>query len=251
MGNSPAIPRPPWWPIVLAAVAPTLATVLYLHAADSTEIVQILYFVSKALLFSFPAAWWLIIERRARAVSFSSRGLTDGENVAQFERPRKLKRAARRDIALGIGSGALIGASLWCMYLVMFEGVINADLLAERVRQFGMYEHFLLYMMFLSIINSGLEEYYWRWFVFGRLRAKLGAPAAVVLSSLAFAAHHFVALHEFLGRAWLAGLFSFGIAIGGAVWACHYHHTGRLRGVWVSHCIIDVAALSIGYYILF
>jgi len=99
MGNSPAIPRPPWWPIVLAAVAPTLATVLYLHAADSTEIVQILYFVSKALLFSFPAAWWLIIERRARAVSFSSRGLTDGENVAQFEHPRELKLTARRKMS--------------------------------------------------------------------------------------------------------------------------------------------------------
>ncbi len=241
----------PWWPIVLAGAAPTLATVLYLHTADSTTTVQILYFASKALIFSFPAAWWLIGERRARAVSFSSRGLADGENVAQFERPRELKLAARADIALGVGSGALIGASLWCVYLVMFRDLIDADVLGERVRQFGMYEHFLLYMMFLSIINSGLEEYYWRWFVFGRLRAKVGAPAAVVLSSLAFAAHHFVALHEFLGNAWLAGLFSVVIAVGGAVWACHYHHTGRLWGVWVSHCIVDVAALSIGYHVLF
>ena len=105
--------------------------------------------------------------------------------------------------------------------------------------------------MFLAIINSGMEEYYRRWFVFGRLRAKIGASAAVVLSSLAFAAHHFVALHEFLGSAWLAGLFSVGIAIGGAVWASHYHRTGRLWGVWVSHCIVDVAALSIAYSMLF
>ncbi|MCH8965350.1 MAG: CPBP family intramembrane metalloprotease [Planctomycetes bacterium] len=258
MSDPPAIRHMPWWPIVLAAAAPTLATVLYLHAADSTSIVQILYFASKAIIFSFPAAWWLIVERRARAVSFSSRGSTDGENVAQCEYPRELPTgrdfiplAARGDIALGVGSGALIGASLWCMYLVMFRGVIDADVLAERVRQFGMYEHFLLYMMFLAIINSGLEEYYWRWFVFGRLRAKIGASAAVVLSSLAFAAHHFVALHEFLGSAWLAGLFSVGIAIGGAVWACLYHHTGRLWGVWASHCVVDVAALSIGYSILF
>ncbi len=251
MSDSAAISRSPWWPIVLAAVAPTLATVLYLHAADSTSIVQILYFASKALTFSFPAAWWLFAERRARAVSFSSRGFTDVENVAQLQHPRELKLAARGDLVLGVASGALIGTSLWCMYLVMFKGCIDADVLAERVRQFGMYENYVLYTLFLSIINSGLEEYYWRWFVFGRLRAKLGAPAAVVLSSLAFAAHHFVALHEFLGSAWLAGLFSVGIAIGGAVWACHYHGTGRLWGVWVSHCIVDVAALSIGYYILF
>ena len=241
MSDAPAISRSPWWPIVLAAAAPTLATVLYLHAADSTSSVQILYFASKALLFSFPAAWWLIVERRARAGSFPSDLSLRVEG----------KLAARGDVALGVGSGALIGASLWCMYLLMFKGVIDADVLTERVRQFGMYEHFLLYMMFLAIINSGLEEYYWRWFVFGRLRAKLGASAAVVLSSLAFAAQHFVALHEFLGSAWLAGLFSVGIAIGGAVWASHYHRTGRLWGVWVSHCIVDVAALSIAYSMLF
>ena len=40
------------------------------------------------------------------------------------------------------------------------------------------------------------------------------------------------------------------IAVGGAVWACHYHRMGRLWGVWISHCIVDVAALSIGYHIL-
>ena len=131
MSGSPVISRRPWWPIVLAAVAPTLATVLYLHAADSTSAVQILDFASKALLFSFPAAWWLIVERRARAVSFSSRRLTDGENVAQFEHPRERKRAARGDIALGVGSGALIGASLWCVYLVMFRGLIDADVLTD------------------------------------------------------------------------------------------------------------------------
>ena len=141
MSDAPAISRSPWWPIVLAAAAPTLATVLYLHAADSTSSVQILYFASKALLFSFPVAWWLIVERRARAVSFSSRGSTDGENVAQFERPRELPTgrdfiplAARGDIALGVGSGVLIGASLWCMYLWIFRGAIDADTLAERMQ---------------------------------------------------------------------------------------------------------------------
>ena len=251
MKRAPATVPPSWSPIIIAALAPTVAAALYIHAADSTSLVQIIYFSSKALIFSFPAVWWLIVERRSRAANFSSRGFADGENVAQFEHPRELKLAARGDIALGVGSGALIGASLWCMYLVIFRGVIDADALTERVRRFGMYEHYLLYTMFLSIINSGLEEYYWRWFVFGRLRAKVGVPSAVVLSSVAFAAHHFVALHNFLGSAALAGLFSVGIAVGGATWAWHYHRTGRLRGVWVSHCLVDIAALSIGYHILF
>ena len=42
-----------------------------------------------------------------------------------------------------------------------------------------------------------LEEYYWRWFLFGGLRRSMPVAAAVVLSSLAFTAHHVILLATF------------------------------------------------------
>ena len=50
---------------------------------------------------------------------------------------------------------------------------------------------------FLAVVHSLLEEYYWRWFVFGRLRRLVSSPAAILISSLAFMAHHVVVLGRF------------------------------------------------------
>ncbi len=77
MKRAPATAPPSWSPIIIAALAPTVAAALYIHAAESTSLVQIIYFSSKALIFSFPAVWWLIVERRTRAASVSSRGCSN------------------------------------------------------------------------------------------------------------------------------------------------------------------------------
>ncbi len=232
MRDSPLNPRTPWLAIVLAAAAPTVAALLYIHATGSTTVTQIVYFASKALIFAFPLAWWLLAEH------------------SRSTHPVK-RSMLSRDLPIGAATGLLIGVSLWTVYLLGFRNLIDAETLTSRIEEFGVRDNYVLYALFLSIVNSGLEEYYWRWFLFGRLKPRVGMPAAVVLSSIAFAAHHFVALQSFLGSAALAGLFSVGIAVGGAVWAYHYHRTGRLWGVWLSHCIVDLAALSIGYHLLF
>ena len=52
--------------------------------------------------------------------------------------------------------------------------------------------------VFYALVHSLLEEYYWRWFVFGQLRALVAPTLAIVLSSLAFAAHHVILLYVYL-----------------------------------------------------
>ena len=71
--------------------------------------------------------------------------------------------------------------------------------------------------LFISVFHSLLEEYYWRWFVFGRLERSLPLAAAIGISSLAFMAHHvFVLAYYFPGRFWSAAVpFSLCVAAGG------------------------------------
>ena len=42
---------------------------------------------------------------------------------------------------------------------------------------------YLLLAVFYSAIHSLLEEYYWRWFVFGRLSQLCKLPTAIAISS--------------------------------------------------------------------
>jgi membrane protease YdiL (CAAX protease family) len=101
---------------------------------------------------------------------------------------------------------------------------------------------------FYSLCHSLLEEYYWRWFVFGQLKRAAPLDSAIVISSLGFMAHHVLLLGKFFGFAsWAAWAFSGCVAVGGAVWAWLYHRTGSLLGPWLSHLLVDAAIFAIGY----
>ena len=95
------------------------------------------------------------------------------------------------------------------------------------------------------------EEYYFRWFLFGRMRAFLPLPAALVLSGLVFMAHHVILLNYYLpGQFWIIGIFSLCIATGGMTWSWLYARTGSLYAPWLSHAVIDVVILAIGWDLL-
>jgi membrane protease YdiL (CAAX protease family) len=105
---------------------------------------------------------------------------------------------------------------------------------------------------YVAVVHSLLEEYYWRWFVFGRLRRLTSFAPAAALSSLAFMAHHIVVLAVYLpGYFWTAVVpFSLAIAVGGAVWAWLYEKTGTIYSAWLSHLLIDGAIILLGYDLL-
>jgi membrane protease YdiL (CAAX protease family) len=106
---------------------------------------------------------------------------------------------------------------------------------------------------FIAVAHAALEEYYWRWFVFGRLRRHLAVGAAAVLSGLAFMGHHVLVLAVYFpGRFWGAAVpLSLAIAVGGVVWAWLYHRSGSLLGPWLSHVLVDAAIMLIGYDLMF
>jgi membrane protease YdiL (CAAX protease family) len=107
---------------------------------------------------------------------------------------------------------------------------------------------YVLLATFYSLVHSLLEEYYWRWFVFGRLRTLVPVGAAIAVSSVAFAAHHVVLLGVYFG--WLSvwtWFFSLAVAVGGAFWAWLYQRSGSLYGPWLSHLVIDAAIFLIGF----
>ncbi len=122
---------------------------------------------------------------------------------------------------------------------------MSARLAKIGVSSLGVYA---VIALFYSLVHSLLEEYYWRWFVFGRLKNHLALWPAIVISSFAFMAHHVVVLSSYFGLAnpW-TWFFSLSTAFGGGVWAWLYHRTGSIYGPWMSHLIIDAAVFGIGY----
>jgi membrane protease YdiL (CAAX protease family) len=98
--------------------------------------------------------------------------------------------------------------------------------------------------------HAFLEESYWRWFVFGQLRQFMAWPLAAGISGLAFALHHVIVLGSYLPpeNFWTVTVFfSLCVAVGGALWAWIYQRSGSLYGPWLSHLLIDVGVMAIGF----
>jgi membrane protease YdiL (CAAX protease family) len=158
----------------------------------------------------------------------------------------------RRSLIAGIGFGLLtsaFAAALLALPAVGDNLRASGPQIREQVTAFGVMNYYFLFGVFIAVIHSALEEFYWRGFVFGHLRHLIPAPLAHIVAAIGFAAHHVVVLNQFFpsGTAWLLGL---GVAIGGLTWSLLYHRYGTLLGAWVSHLIADVAILAIGWHLM-
>ncbi len=220
--------------LIVAALYPTVAAWLYFDLFGASPTLPALYALCKVVQFLLPIGWIVLVERRAL--------------------PRPARRA--HGLGAGVASGLLLAAVVVVGYLLLVRGGALAAAalprIAARLDNLGAATpgRFLVMALFLALLHSFLEEYYWRWFLFARLRTRLQPGAAIVLSSLAFTAHHVIVLHAFTGSgrfAWATVLLSLAVAAAGAIWAWMYARNGSLYTVWISHALVDLAIMGIGY----
>jgi hypothetical protein len=165
-----------------------------------------------------------------------------------------------RGVGLGIAFGLLVSAGALLLYFVWLKSTplfqATSDKVHRWLTEFNLATPggFLAMAVFIAVLHSLLEEYYWRWFVFGRLTRYVSLPWAMVLSSLAFMSHHVIVLSVYLPggeRFWLGVMpFSLCVAAGGIVWCWLYHRSQSLLGPWLSHLLVDVTLMAIGYDML-
>jgi membrane protease YdiL (CAAX protease family) len=102
-----------------------------------------------------------------------------------------------------------------------------------------------------SLVHAGLEEFYWRWFIFGGLTRLVPVGWALLLAATGFTAHHVVILGVYFGwNSWAQALCSLGVWIGGAYWCWLFHRSGNLLAPWISHIVVDIAIFAVGYWLV-
>ncbi len=224
-----------WLAVLFALVLPTLVTLLYFVWAErfAPAVQQGSYALGKIVQFGFPLVWVCLVCKR---------------------RPKIWPWTAR-----GIGEGLVFGLAIATAMFALYHGWLKStDLYAhaaeaarQKVSGLGISRgSFIMLGIFYSLIHSLLEEYYFRWFLFGQLKTLMRLWPALIISGLGFMAHHVIVLSKYFGPTSLATwLFSLAIAIGGIAWAWLYERSGSLLGPWLSHLLIDAAIFTIGYEI--
>ena len=237
-----------WIVLIFCMIFPTLSAWLYFDVFNNTNLVPKLYGFSKVIQFAIPVIWVLWV--RGEKIRFAS--------APDSESQRK------SSIGSCIGSGAIMGlcivAALMALYFGYFNGSVYLEEMPDRLKakledfQLTTPLKFIGMALFLSLLHSFLEEYYWRWYVFGQLRKNWSYHLAAVVSGLGFMAHHVIIVNNFMRpeHFWFPTLFfSLCIAVGGYLWAWLYQRSQSLIGPWVNHLFVDLGIMTVGYHQIF
>lgn len=154
-------------------------------------------------------------------------------------------------LGTGLASGLAIAGLGAVLMLTPLGAMVRegAGAVTERAKGLGFKEHFILFAVFVSVFHSALEEYYWRWFAYGHLRAKLGRWAGHGIAAVAFGAHHLVVTLQFFSPA-LALFLTLCVMVGGLIWSLMYEWHGTVVGCWISHLCVDVLLMVVGYQLI-
>lgn len=209
--------------LIPAAFVPFFAAVFYFDILDGTRAAQVLYLLAKVFILIYP-------------LFFMSK--TDG-----------FKQAFKMDfkgLSAGIAVGGVIFAAGYALFKIpaVFDVIAAAAPFVKRkAAGMGVADHYLTMAFVISFVHSMLEEYYWRWFLFG-------ASKALFLSAGAFSLHHFVVLDFYYD--WPAALaLTFLVFAGGVIFNLLYRCRKNVWGAWAAHAGADLLIFYVGYVLLY
>lgn len=163
----------------------------------------------------------------------------------------EIRQSMLMGTAFGLATvGLMYGLMEWSpLGQIVDNGAANV---AEAMDDLGVGgAKFLFFALFISLIHSAMEEFYWRWFVYGNLRHVVGERLwiAHLIAGIGFMAHHIIIVDRFFELPFAIFL-GICVGIGGVVWSWLYQRHHTLWGAWISHVIVDLGIFWIGYQLI-
>ena len=198
-------------------------------AIGDIEIGKAIWLLAKLWLVALPVAWLLYV---------------DGGKLS-------LSPTSKKGIVAGLVSAIPVGAVILGLYMFAKDSLIDPAESKRIIAEMGISSpgNFLIFAFSMSLVNSLMEEYVWRWFVFSKFKVLFGARPAIVLSAFFFTLHHVVIVWS-LGTLWLVFLGVIGLFVGGIVWGWLYNKYNSIWPGWICHVAADTAIMWIVWWII-
>lgn len=143
--------------------------------------------------------------------------------------------------------GIAVYALIFCAYLMM-AGFIDlkniANLLSENVNINE--DNFLFVALYISFINSLLEEFFFRGFGFLLLKKIFHPIAAYVISALTFSLYHVAILANWFSP-WMFILIISGLFIAGLFFNWLNEKSNNIYNSWLVHMFANFSINTVGF----
>ena len=195
---------------------------------DEIEIGKIIWALAKVWLMVLPVVWLLCIDQGKLSWSPTN----------------------RKGVLAGLVWSVLFTIIIFVLYGLIRETLIPPSA-KHQILELGITSpaHFFIFASVMSLGNSLMEEYVWRWFVFSKFKLLLGVWPAIILSAFFFTVHHIVIMWNF-GSLWLVFLGSIGLFTGAIIWAWLYNKYNSIWPGWICHVAADTAIMCITWWII-
>lgn len=150
--------------------------------------------------------------------------------------------------ALGLGIGIYI--LILAGYFILLQFIDFSGIVGTLSRNAGVEKkNFVFVAIYISFINSLLEEFFFRGFIFMNLKKQGKRAFAYGFSALAFSLYH-VAMMIGWFDIWLFGLVLAGLAVGGAIFDYLNEKQGTIYPSWLTHMFANFAINTVGFLLM-
>ena len=195
---------------------------------NEIEIGKVIWAFAKIWLILLPVVWLLYIDRGKLSWSpTNAKGVLAG-------------------LLWSIPFAIIIYGTFW-----LANSELDLSKSKELIEELGLSSpaRFLIFASAMSLGNSLMEEYVWRWFVFSKFKTLVSVWPAIVLSAFFFTVHHVVIVWN-SGSLWLVFIASVGLFSGGIIWAWLYNKYNSIWPGWICHVVADTAIMWITWEIV-
>ncbi len=192
---------------------------------------QLVAIICGLWLVLFPMIWQRSIELRPLALGLS---------------------ASQKSLGIGVTLGlAMFGIILGSYWWVGRHWLDVADIRA-RVATMQMNVPLMVFGFgtFQTLVNSWIEEYVWRGFVYQKCEVVWGKSAAVWISAAFFTLHHVVLLVAYCGDWWLVAVGAAAVFMAGVIWARCFGIFRSITPCYLSHLAADLALQIVSWHVL-
>jgi len=150
--------------------------------------------------------------------------------------------------ALGLGAavyGVILGGYFLLRGWIDFSGIVDSLSSGAGVNK----NNFLFVSLYISFINSLLEEFFFRGFLFANLKDSAGRATAYGFSSLMFALYHVAMMIGWFHPA-ITLLLIAGLMVGGMIFNFLNEKQENICTSWLVHMFANFAINTIGFILM-
>lgn len=148
----------------------------------------------------------------------------------------------------------IIGFVVFVIILIgyyIFKEFIDLDIIKSKLldKEGVSKANFIYVAIYISIVNSFLEEFFFRGYVFGKLRDQASRAFAYLYSSGLFALYHLAIMGTWFSPL-IFVLAMLGLFIGGLIFDYLTEEFASMQASWFVHLMANLAINTVGFFML-